>query len=112
MPESNSTNPYEPPRSVENPAAVTPGPGAIVIYVVVGLLFGGIVFLGTCFGSAIIAFNYTYRSQNADTVFGFVWGGSILLGILTAIFVGRKMYARAVKRVAVEAADEPEEKNT
>jgi len=62
------------------------------------------MFLGTCFGSGLIASNFAYQNPNGELIFAGVWGGSGLIGVLSACFVGRNMYRRAERKAALDAA--------
>ena len=99
-----SNDPFESPAIDEPPDVVTPSSGAIVFVVCIALFCGMMIFLGTCFGSGLIAFGYAYRNSNGELIFAGVWGGSGLLGVLSALFIGRNMYRRAQRIAARDAA--------
>jgi len=109
MPESNPINPYRASQSGESPVATSPGKGALAASILIALFCGAIVFLGTCLGSGAIAFNYLYQTPNEDMVFASIWGGSAFLGIVTAVYVGRRWYSRAEHLVVETTPAEEEE---
>ena len=106
-----NTNPYQAPQLREGPVAGLPGPMALIGSIGVALFLGGIVFLGTCFGSGLLLFSVTYGSSYEGILFLLVWGGSALLGVLTAIFVGRRMYAGALVRAAARTRQDSDQED-
>jgi len=71
--------------------------------IIVALLAGGTVFIGTCFGSGLILFEYDPRNPNPEWLAPTVLTGCVLLGLTTAVFVGRGVY-RDAGRTAEQTA--------
>jgi hypothetical protein len=65
MSKPNSTDPYQPPLSNEGTTGESPSPKEILAaaVAVVAVLFGGIVFVGTCLGGGFLAFDYVHGSH-------------------------------------------------
>ncbi len=90
-------NPYQPPGSDHAPKASTPRFRDLVAAIVVAVLAGGSVFLGTCFGSGLILFSYTYPGPGpgwANMASEIMLPGCILLGATTGLLLGRMVYNR------------------
>lgn len=103
MSDDNPSNPFEAPVSRDVPVSSSPGPLALFVAILVAVFLGGIVFVGTCFGTGFLAFTFLFDGSANPYLLELAWGGSALLGILTAIFAGRRSYANARKRAARRA---------
>lgn len=108
--EPESSNPYQSPGSPDSATLSIPTLTDLVGAVIVAILVGGTVFLGTCFGSGFVVYNYTVGHPDYEWAYGFVWIGSGFVAIMTAIFVGRRIYNGAKNLSAPKPSGDSEEK--
>lgn len=98
-----TSNPYQPPQFQKEPAA-TPRPRAMAGAIALALFFGGVVFVGSCFGGGLLTIGIAYDSPYADLVFYLLNAGSALAAIVTAIRVYRRRIA-GVEDVDTDTAE-------
>ena len=96
-------DPYQPPEVEEQTPEASPGAGAVLVAVVVAILAGGSLFLGTCFGTGLLLFEMSHGGLSDGVFMTVAFGGGGVLGVTAAFLAGRGVYRSAQRRAGDRA---------
>lgn len=97
MTHKNSTNPYESPDAYQTVDVATPKWPIVEAALVSAILLGCLTFVGTCFGGTFFAIGYAHEDPKLQWVYSSIFAGSGIIGLVTAIVVGRTKYRTALE---------------